>query len=94
MVLVQACPEYKKNIKKFSLQMSHTSRWNRPYGRREIFFIFMWWILVNFLSPEQVFKMVTMAGMSKGVVDLIVDLAYGLDRFYLIHKFCPIYLVG
>ena len=30
MVLVQACPEYKKNIKKFSLQMSHTSRWNRP----------------------------------------------------------------
>ena len=31
MVLVQACPEYKKNIKKFSLQMSHTSRWNRPY---------------------------------------------------------------
>ena len=44
--------------------------------------------------PEQVFKMVTMAGMSKGVVDLIVDLAYGLDRFCLIHKFCPIYLVG
>ena len=32
MVLVQACPEYKKNIKKFTLQMSHTSRWNRPIG--------------------------------------------------------------
>ena len=36
MVLVQACPEYKKNIKKFSLQMSHTSRWNRPYLGIEI----------------------------------------------------------
>ena len=43
---------------------------------------------------EENFKLVTIADMSKGVMALLVDLAYGLDRFCLIHKFCPIYLVG
>ena len=31
--------------------------------------------------PEENFKLVTIADMSKGVMALLVDLAYGLDRF-------------
>ena len=31
--------------------------------------------------PEEHFKLVTIADMSKGVMALLVDLAYGLDRF-------------
>ena len=30
MIQVQACPEDEEKNKKFILQMSHTSRWNRP----------------------------------------------------------------
>ena len=30
MVQVQACPDNEEKKKKFILQMSHTSRWNRP----------------------------------------------------------------
>ena len=32
--------------------------------------------------PEENFKLVTIAEMSKGVMELLVDLAYGLDRFF------------
>ena len=31
---------------------------------------------------EENFKLVTIADMSKGVMALLVDLAYGLDRFH------------
>ena len=40
--------------------------------------------------PEENFKLVTIADMSKGVMALLVDLAYGLDRFS--HECNPSYL--
>ena len=39
---------------------------------------------------EENFKLVTIADMSKGVMALLVDLAYGLDRFSHLMNATPV----